>query len=174
MATAKLTELETAAKEFSAASKILRNIKEELDTEIDAVKAKYSTAFAEASKNAGEAYQMLLTLVESSEELFSDKKSMSINNVKFGYRKKAGTINIDNETFTIDRLRELFPKDADKYLSTKISISKKALNNLTAAELKKVGVNVIQDSSEAFVKLTDDEVQKLIDALVKESAKMAK
>lgn len=174
MATAKLTELETAAKEFSAASKILRNIKEELDTEIDAIKAKYSTAFAEASKNAGEAYQMLLTLVESSEELFSDKKSMSINNVKFGYRKKAGTINIDNETFTIDRLRELFPKDADKYLSTKISISKKALNNLTAAELKKVGVNVIQDSSEAFVKLTDDEVQKLIDALVKESAKMAK
>lgn len=174
MATAKLTELETAAKEFSSASKILRNIKEELDTEIDAVKAKYSTAFAEASKNAGEAYQMLLTLVESSEELFLDKKSMSINNVKFGYRKKAGTINIDNETFTIDRLRELFPKDADKYLSTKISISKKALNNLTAAELKKVGVNVIQDSSEAFVKLTDDEVQKLIDALVKESAKMAK
>ena len=83
MATAKLTELETAAKEFSAASKILRNIKEELDTEIDAVKAKYSTAFAEASKNAGEAYQMLLTLVESSEELFLDKKSMSINNVKF-------------------------------------------------------------------------------------------
>lgn len=174
MATAKLTELETAAKEFSAASKILRNIKEELDTEIDAVKAKYSTAFAEASKNAGEAYQMLLTLVESSEELFLDKKSMSINNVKFGYRKKAGTIDIDNETFTIDKLRELFPKDVDKYLSTKISISKKALNNLTAAELKKVGVNVIQDSSEAFVKLTDDEVQKLIDALVKESAKMAK
>ena len=174
MAIAKLTELETAAKEFSAASKILRNIKEELDTEIDAVKAKYSASFAEASKNAGEAYQMLLTLVESSEELFLDKKSMSINNVKFGYRKKAGTINIDNETFTIDRLRELFPKDADKYLSTKISISKKALNNLTAAELKKVGVNVIQDSSEAFVKLTDDEVQKLIDALVKESAKMAK
>lgn len=174
MATVKLNELETAAKEFSAASKILRNIKEELDTEIDAVKAKYSTAFAEASKNAGEAYQMLLTLVEGSEELFSDKKSMSINNVKFGYRKKAGTINIDNETFTIDRLQELFPKDADKYLSKKISISKKALNNLTAAELKKIGVNVIQDSSEAFVKLTDDEVQKLIDALVKESAKMAK
>lgn len=174
MATAKLTDLENAAKEFSAASKILRNIKEELDTEIDAVKAKYSAAFADASKNAGEAYQMLLTLVEDSEELFLDKKSMSINNVKFGYRKKSGKIEIDNEEFTINKLQELFPENADLYLSKKISVSKKALDSLTAAELKKVGVNVIQDTSEAFVKLTDDEVQKLIDALVKESAKMAK
>ena len=99
---------------------------------------------------------------------------MSINNVKFGYRKKTGKIEIDNEEFTINKLQELFPENADMYLSKKISVSKKALDSLTAAELKKVGVNVIQDSSEAFVKLTDDEVQKLIDALVKESAKMAK
>ena len=83
-------------------------------------------------------------------------------------------IEIDNEEFTINKLQELFPENADMYLSKKISISKKALDSLTAAELKKIGVNVIQDSSEAFVKLTDDEVQKLIDALVKESAKMAK
>lgn len=174
MATVKLNDLETAAKEFSAASKILRNIKEELDTEIDAVKEKYSVAFSEATRKAGEAYQMLFTLVESSKELFSDKKSMSINNVKFGYRKKTGTIEIDNEEFTINKLHELFPENADMYLFKKTSISKKALNNLTATDLKKIGVNVIQDSSEAFVKLTDDEVQKLIDALVKESAKMAK
>lgn len=174
MATANLKDLETAAKEFSIKSRVLRNIKESLDAEIDEVKSKYIEELKKASIEAGESYQMLLTLVESSEELFSDKKSMSINNVKFGYRKKAGTIEIDNETFTIDKLQELFPDNSDMYLSKKISISKKALDSLTAAELKKIGVNVIQDSSEAFVKLTDDEVQKLIDALVKESAKMAK
>ncbi len=174
MATANLKDLETAAKEFSTKSRVLRNIKENLDTEIDAVKSKYIEELKKASSEAGESYQMLLTLVESSEELFSDKKSMSINNVKFGYRKKTGKIEIDNEEFTINKLQELFPENADMYLSKKISISKKALDSLTAAELKKIGVNVIQDSSEAFVKLTDDEVQKLIDALVKESAKMAK
>ncbi len=174
MATANLKDLETAAKEFSTKSRVLRNIKESLDAEIDEVKAKYIEELKKASSEAGESYQMLLTLVESSEELFSDKKSMSINNVKFGYRKKTGKIEIDNEEFTINKLQELFPENADMYLSKKISISKKALDSLTAAELKKIGVNVIQDSSEAFVKLTDDEVQKLIDALVKESAKMAK
>lgn len=170
MATAKLTELETAAKEFSTASRVLRNLKEELDTEIDAIKAKYTAAFSDASKNAGEAYQMLYTLVESSEELFLDKKSMTINNVKFGYQKKKGKIEITNEQNTIEKLKELFPDKADMYLSKKISVSKKALDSLTAAELKKIGVNVIQDISEAFVKLTDDEVQKMIDALIKESA----
>lgn len=174
MATVNLKDLETAAKEFSIKSRVLRNIKESLDAEIDEVKSKYIEELKKASSEAGESYQMLLTLVESSEELFSDKKSMSINNVKFGYRKKTGKIEIDNEEFTINKLQELFPENADMYLSKKISISKKALDSLTAAELKKIGVNVIQDSSEAFVKLTDDEVQKLIDALVKESAKMAK
>ena len=41
MATANLKDLETAAKEFSTKSRVLRNIKESLDAEIDEVKAKY-------------------------------------------------------------------------------------------------------------------------------------
>lgn len=59
------------------------------------------------------------------------------------------------------------------YLSKKISVSKKALDNLAASDLKKIGVNIIQDSSEPFVKLTDDEIQKMLDAIIKEAAKDA-
>lgn len=173
MATVKLNELESAAKEYSSSCRILRNLKECLDNELEKIKLKYTEQFAEASKNAGEAYQMLFTLVSASEELFQDKKSMSISGVKFGYQKKKGKIEIDNEEFTINKLQELFPDNADMYLSKKISVSKKALDNLAAADLKKIGVNIIQDSSEPFVKLTDDEIQKLLDAIIKEAAKDA-
>lgn len=173
MATANLNELETAAKDFAAKSRILRNIKENLDTEIDAVKSKYIEELKKASGEAGESYQMLLTLVNDSEPLFLDKKSITINGVKFGYQKKKGKIEVVNEQATILKIQELFEDKADLYLTKKINISKKALDSLTASELKKIGVNITQDSSEAFVKLTDDEVQKLIEAMIKESAKVA-
>ncbi len=173
MATVNLKDLETAAKEFSIKSRVLRNIKESLDAEIDEVKSKYIEELKKASSEAGESYQMLLTLVNDSEPLFLDKKSMSINGVKFGYQKKKGKIEIANEQATILKIQELFKDKADLYLTKKINISKKALDSLTANELKKIGVNIIQDSSEAFVKLTDDEVQKMIEAMIKESAKIA-
>lgn len=173
MATVKLNELEKAAKDYSTTSRALRKIKETLDEEIEAIRLKYTEQFAEAAKNAGEAYQMLFTLVADSAELFQEKKSMNINGVKFGYQKKKGKIEIDNEEFTINKLHELFPDNADMYLSKKISVSKKALDNLAASDLKKIGVNVIQDSSEPFVKLTDDEIQKMLDAIIKEAAKDA-
>ena len=173
MATVKLNELEKATKDYSITSRALRKIKESLDEEIEKVRLKYTDQFSEAAKNAGEAYQMLFTLVSDSAELFQDKKSMSINGVKFGYQKKKGKIEIDNEEFTINKLQELFPDNADMYLSKKISVSKKALDNLAAADLKKIGVNVIQDSSEPYVKLTDDEIQKMLDAIIKEAAKDA-
>ena len=44
---------------------------------------------------------------------------------------------------------------------------------MPASDLKKLGVNIVQDTDVAFVKLTDDEVQKLIEAMIKESAKVA-
>ena len=64
-------------------------------------------------------------------------------------------------------------ENAALYINTKSSVVKKALDNLPASDLKKLGVNIVQDSDVAFVKLTDDEVQKLIEAMIKESAKVA-
>lgn len=88
MATVKLNELELAAKNYSTTSRALRKIKESLDEEMEKVRLKYTNQFSEAARNAGEAYQMLFTLVSDSAELFQDKKSMNINGVKFGYQKK--------------------------------------------------------------------------------------
>ncbi len=171
--TATFNDLEQAAKEFATSSRILRNLKENLDTEIDAIKNKYIDNIKNASVKAGEDYQLLLNLVSESETLFKDKKSITLNGVKFGFQKKKGKIEIINEEATINKLKELYNDEAKLYLNTKISVSKKALDNIPAGDLKKLGINIIEDTSEAFVKLTDDEVQKLIEAMIKESAKVA-
>lgn len=169
----KLSDIERAARDFSAKSKTLRNYHEQLNSEIDAIKSKYLEDIKIASVEAGESYQMLLTLINDASDLFKDKKSMTVSGVKFGYQKKKGKLEIVNEDATIAKLKELYGDNASLYINTKISVVKKALDNLPASDLKKLGVNIVQDTDVAFVKLTDDEVQKLIEAMIKESAKVA-
>ena len=98
---------------------------------------------------------------------------MTVSGVKFGYQKKKGKLEIVNEDATIAKLKELYGENASLYINTKTSIVKKALDSLPASDLKKLGINIVQDTDVAFVKLTDDEVQKLIEAMIKESAKVA-
>lgn len=169
----RLSDIERAARDFSAKSKTLRNYHEQLNNEIDAIKSKYLEDIKAASIEAGESYQMLLTLINDASDLFKDKKSMIVSGVKFGYQKKKGKLEIVNEDVTIDKLKELYGDKADLYINTKSSVIKKALDSLPASDLKKLGVNIVQDTDVAFIKLTDDEVQKLIEAMIKESAKVA-
>lgn len=169
----RLSDIEQAARDFSAKSKTLRNYHEELNSKIEALKQEYIEDIKQASCDAGESYQMLLTLINDASDLFKDKKSMTVSGVKFGYQKKKGKLEIVNEDATIAKLKELYGDNASLYINTKISVVKKALDNLPASDLKKLGVNIVQDTDVAFVKLTDDEVQKLIEAMIKESAKVA-
>lgn len=98
---------------------------------------------------------------------------MSIAGVKFGYQKKTGKIEISNEEYTINKIKELYGESADAYLNTKVSVFKKAIDKLPADVLQKLGISITSNSLEVFIKLVDDEVQKLIENIVKESAKVA-
>ena len=169
----RLSDIERAARDFSAKSKTLRNYHEQLNSEVDAIKSKYLESIKAASIEAGESYQMLLTLINDASDLFKDKKSMTVSGVKFGYQKKKGKLEIINEDATIAKLKELYGDNASLYINTKMSVVKKALDSLPASDLKKLGINIVQDTDVAFIKLTDDEVQKLIEAMIKESAKVA-
>ncbi len=169
----RLSDIEKAARDYSAKSRILRNYHESLNSEIDAIKSKYLDNIKIASTEAGESYQLLMTLVQDAPDLFENKKNMTISGVKFGYQKKKGKLEIINEDATIKKLKELYGVDADTYINTKYSVVKKALDSLPASDLKKLGVNIVQDTDVAFVKLTDDEIQKIIEAIIKESAKVA-
>ena len=169
----RLSDIERAARDFSAKSKTLRNYHEQLNSEIDAIKSKYLEDIKAASIEAGESYQMLLTLINDASDLFKDKQSMTIAGVTFGYRKKTGKIEIPKEEYTIEKIKEMYGEAADAYLNTKVSVVKKAIDKLPADVLQKLGISITSNSLEAFVKLTDDEVQKLIEAMIKESAKVA-
>lgn len=66
-------------------------------------------------------------------------------------------------------IKKYFPDQADVLITTTEKPVKEALNGLTAAELKKLGISVINGDEAIFIKPADSAVDKLVDALLKEA-----
>jgi hypothetical protein len=120
-----------------------------------------------AVNKAAETSEALRALVEESPELFTKPKSVVFHGIKLGYQKEKGKIEWDDPDLVIKLIRRHLPELADTLIVTTEKPSKDALNNLSAAELKKIGVTITSDSDAVFIRATDSEVDKMVSALLK-------
>ena len=70
----------------------------------------------------------------------------------------------------VARIKKHLPEQADVLIRTKEAPVKEALAQLTAAELKKIGVTIEDAGDTVVIKPVDSEVDKLVDALLKGAA----
>jgi hypothetical protein len=160
-------EYEQLAKAYAEAQQNLKQTVVLIGAEMNAVKrrrlAKLRAAVAKA-KDTGDA---LLAAVAESPLQFRKPKSQTVHGVKFGWKKQKGKIEIANEEQTIKLIRKHLPELADALIATTEKPSKEAMNNLSADQLKKIGVTVTSDTDVAFISSVDSEVDKIVAALLK-------
>lgn len=92
---------------------------------------------------------------------------MVFHGIKVGFQKEKGKIEWDDVDQVVKLIKKHFPEQADVLIATSEKPVKDALNNLSAAELKKIGVNITSDGDVAFIRPTDSEVDKMVTALLK-------
>jgi hypothetical protein len=73
----------------------------------------------------------------------------------------------------VARIKKHLPEQADVLIKLKETPVKDALAQLSAAELKKLGVTVSEAGDQVVVKPVDSEVDKMVDALMKEAGEEA-
>lgn len=173
MAHVRIADIETAAREYGDAVKILRNLHDGMNDAITKARSVFINQIKDAASDAGEKHQMLMTLLTSAPELFKDTKTWTMHGVRLGYKKLPGKLEVLNPEATIKRMREDFQELAATAISVKETVVKKALSGQPADVLKKLGINVTCDTDAPFIKLTDDEVQKLIDAMIAQASQEA-
>lgn len=105
------------------------------------------------------------TLLESQSE-FTKPKTRVFENIKVGFMKQPGKISFADPARTIALIEKLMPQQAELLIDTKKKPIKPALGKLPATDLKKLGVSVGDDTDEPFIKATDGDIDKLIDALI--------
>jgi hypothetical protein len=165
---ASLAEIEKLAKGLSDAREALKGRMAQLEDEIAAAKKRYLPGIRKAVEIAAGRHQKLFDALAENHELFVRPKTVIFHGIRVGYQKAKGEITWDDEDQVIRLIKKHFPDAVDNLVKTKETPIKPALALLTVTDLKKIGVTVTETSDQVFIKPTDSEIDKMINALLKD------
>lgn len=154
------------ARVLSANRDTLHTLVSELNRGIEALKADSLEDIRTAIDSAARAWQKLLDDVKAHPERYVQPRSVEAHGIKFGLVKGKGRLKIADEAKTIGLIKKHFPDLAGVLIDTAETPSKTAIQNLPAADLKKIGVEIEGVDDAAFIKPADGAVDKLVKALV--------
>ena len=97
---------------------------------------------------------------------------MILYGIKIGFQKGKGEITWEDKDQVVKLIHKHFPEQAEALLKVTEMPVKTALAQLSAADLKKLGVTIIETGDEIVIRATDTEVDKLVEALLKDEAEV--
>jgi hypothetical protein len=163
-----LTEIDQLTKRFADAHSHLSGLVGELNAAIEQLKRDAAPALKKAVIVAAERQDHLETAIDGNRDLFANPKTLVFHGIKVGLRKQKGGLEWDKDETVVARLKKLFGEDdAEKYLNIKETPDRAALQKLTVCDLGKIGVQLIADSDEVFIKGADSDIDKIVTALLK-------
>lgn len=160
-----LRELEEKVAPYSDLNRELTDTVREMEDEIAAIRRKYTPIVTELATKAKEMRGELSEAIETAPELFVKPRTQTIYGIKFGLKKNKGKLLPSDRT--VELTKKFFP-DAPELIRIKEEPNIKAIANLSATELKKIGVTVTADSDEVVITSDFDKIEKLIEGLLSE------
>jgi hypothetical protein len=162
-----LDAIDKAAKTLRAARDTLGDRAGALHDEMEAAKRKAMRGLRASVAAVSQAQAELLATIAESPQLFVKPKSIVLHGIKLGYVKGKGRIEWEDDEQVVKLVRKHMPEQFDVLIKTTEKPMKSAMDGLTVAELKKIGVTAEDSGDVAFAKDTTAEVDKLVKALLK-------
>lgn len=164
-----MNDIDLAAKEARAARLVLTDRATSLQAEIEAIKRRRVPGIKAAVAAVAEADAKLLRLLEAAPALFVRPRSIVLHGLKVGFKKGAGRLEFSNIDKVVELIEKHFPEAFDTLVKTRRTPIKKALQNLPAGDLKKLGITVTDTGDVCFIADATDNVDKLVAALLGEA-----
>lgn len=162
--------LEGMAAELASAVECRRALTAALRRRILEVRDELAPALREATGAERDCKAALLAAVESAPHLFRQPRTRLSHGVKYGWQTGKPSIEIPDETKTIRLIREKVD-EAQQALLIRVTekVDKRAVLDLTAKDLRMLGIRQVEASDTPLVSIPKDEVDRLVDALLAES-----
>ncbi|GHU33600.1 hypothetical protein AGMMS50256_25830 [Betaproteobacteria bacterium] len=164
-----LTEIEARAKKYADAREILTRLVADLEAACEALKREALPDIKRAVARASEQHDALKALIESAPELFVKPKTITWHGLRMGYMKGKGGIEWDDPDAVVAAIQKLLPDQAEALIRWSAKPLKEAINQLDVKDLKRIGCRVVDTGEVVFIKPVDGEVDKLVNALLKEA-----
>lgn len=166
-----LGDIETLAHQFAIDHSWLKEKVDKLQHEVQKLKQKHLKGIQCAANQLAVSRAALTTAIEAGPELFVRPRTLVLHGIKVGWQKGRGKLEWDDTQGVVDRIRALLPDQADVLIIIEEKPAKKALELLPAVDLKKLGVRLIESGDEVVIKPADNDVDKLVTALLAEMTK---
>jgi hypothetical protein len=165
-----LANLEGLAKEYSTTRAELAQHVGELEAELAAAKRKHIARIKLAAAAATDAQARLRAAIEAAPHLFVQPRTFTLHGIKLGYQKGKGRLVFD-EAQVIERITKHYPELVETAVRQKLELVKDALKNLDAKTLAKLGCTIEAAGDMVVIKTADNDIDKLVAALLDEGAK---
>lgn len=163
-----LANIEQLTKAFADGREQLADRVRSLENEINAIKRRRLQGIKNTVNLVLEKQSTLKAALEDSRGLFVKPRTMIFHGVKIGFQKAKGKISWADDDQVIKLIKKHLPDQADVLIKTTEKPVKDALQQLSAADLKKIGVTVEETGDQVVIKSTDSEIDKFVDTLLKE------
>ncbi|MDO8414156.1 MAG: hypothetical protein Q7S51_10255 [Gallionellaceae bacterium] len=161
-----IADIEQKARKSSEARAELKELVSQIEEETRALRRLYQKKLLRLIEAAANAENALLQEVEGAPELFEKPLSVVLHGIKCGYQKGRGELVFEDANKVIALIQKHLPEQMDMLVKVSMTPVKTALAQLPVADLKRIGVQVVETGDIAFIKPMDGEVDKLVTALM--------
>jgi len=177
--TTTLEDLQKRAASLSRLRDTLAELLATLQSEIDTVKTGHMAAIRRAARQIAQQHQELAAQIAANPQLFAKPRSYVVDGLKFGLQKQKGKMSWDDDAGLCRRIADLAEKgllteeQAALCVRTKAAPVASALEQLDAKLLKRLGITVSADTDAPLIKSVDSEVEKAVNAVIRDATKDA-
>ena len=166
----RLDKIEDQAREYAAANAATLRLAEDLKAAIAAVCATHVGKIKMAAGAAAVEREALMELLKDAADLFAaPRRSLTVDGVRVGWKKERGKVVITDEAATVQRIRERLPEDQAELLIRRAEkVHKPGVFDLSAADLKRLGIKIEDDTDAPFIKDIEVPIDKLVAGLMDE------
>lgn len=165
---APLKQIEVATDFFSIEIANLHNRVSALDHAIAGLRSVHLPRIRAQADNVATNRAQLHHLIDSNRPLFDKPRTRIFSDIKVGLQKQKGKTVIADPDRTVALIEKHFPDRLEELAPSKRTLAREALANLTAAELKKIAVEITADTDAIIIKPQDSDVEKAVAALLAE------
>ena len=166
-------EIETATRRYADARAALASRVADLEADVMAAKKRHLKAVRMLAEKTANARADLAALVCGAPALFAKPRTKVLHGIRIGFAKARGKLEWADAAKVVQLIRKHLADQAEVLIKVEESPVRSALAQLPAVDLKRIGVTVTDTGDRIVVESTDGEIDKLVEALLKEPADAA-
>ena len=165
MSNTTMTAIEERARYYAACRDDLATRINALEAEVVVVREQHRAGILDALRAHKQAEEELRQAIAAAPELFDKPRTRVLHGIRVGYQKGKGGLEIADEEATVKLIRKHCPDKLDALVKVTEKLIRKALQNLDAGLLKKLGIGILGTGDVIVLAATDGDLDKLIKAL---------